>query len=377
MRSTRWFWFTLVMLAMLAVFACGNESDNYYNNYGNEYSNDYSSDYNNNTGSDEAVAEEEYEDYTMSPEDCYEDEEYDPVDEMCYPIYECEGDECEAIDEAFYTLVDDLLGEYLSGDEDVEEEGVTTSEAAIITYEVQGNKIINPEPGAVTADLRAYQDDAAAHERVWVLFANLIPANQRNYISKFALYTDGPDEVLAYVEPDPDDPSRWVLSIDIVDAQNADELIYTLVHEYAHILTLNETQVAFDNEIFTEPDDETLYEEAEASCPNYFPGEGCSLNDSYINVFFDTFWTDIYDEWLESDSESDEFYLNHEDEFVTDYAATNPAEDIAESFMSFVLEPKPAGDTIAEEKVLFFYEYPELVELRAEIIGRAYARLRR
>lgn len=161
MRSTRWFWFTLVMLAMLAVFACGNESDNYYNNYGNEYSNDYSSDYNNNTGSDEAVAEEEYEDYTMSPEDCYEDEEYDPVDEMCYPIYECEGDECEAIDEAFYTLVDDLLGEYLSGDEDVEEEGVTTSEAAIITYEVQGNKIINPEPGAVTVDLRAYQDDAA------------------------------------------------------------------------------------------------------------------------------------------------------------------------------------------------------------------------
>ncbi|MBK9051223.1 MAG: hypothetical protein IPL78_09985 [Chloroflexi bacterium] len=48
---------------------------------------------------------------------------------------------------------------------------------------------------------------------------------------------------------------------------------------------------------------------------------------------------------------------------MTDYAATNPAEDIAETFMAFVLEPKPNGDTIAEEKVLFFYQYPELVAI--------------
>ena len=62
---------------------------------------------------------------------------------------------------------------------------------------------------------------------------------------------------------------------------------------------------------------------------------------------------------------------------MTDYAATNPGEDIAESFTSFVMEPKPDGDTIAEEKVLFFYEYPELVQLRAEIVGRVYSRFRR
>jgi hypothetical protein len=32
--------------------------------------------------------------------------------------------------------------------------------------------------------------------------------------------------------------------------------------------------------------------------------------------------------------------------------------------------PKPQGDTIAEEKVVFFYESPKLVELRQEILGR-------
>lgn len=372
MRGTKWFWFTVMLFGLMAVFACGNESydDEYYDN--GSYSDE-------NYADDDVTADEvsNEDDYYMLPEDCYDDEEYDPVDQMCYPVYECEGDECEAIDEEFYTLVEELLGGYLSGEEEFAETGVSSSEDAIITYQVQGNKILNPEPGAITSDLQAYQDDAAAHERIWVLFANLIPANQRAYISRFAIYTDGPDEVMAFVEPDPDDPSRWVLSVDIIDAQNPDELTYTLIHEFAHVLTLNETQVAFDNEIFNQPDDEDLFAEAESSCPTYFPGEGCSLGDSYINAFFDAFWSDIYEEWLESDPESDEFYLAYEDQFVTDYAATNPGEDIAESFTSFVMEPKPDGDTIAEEKVLFFYEYPELVQLRAEIVGRVYSRFRR
>ncbi len=376
MRGTKWFWFTALVLTLLAVFACGNES--YDEGYDDEsYANDS---YDDESYADDDVTADQVsdeDDYYMLPEDCYDDEEYDPVDQMCYPVYECDGDECEGIADEFYTLAEELLGDYLSGEEEFTETGVSSGEDAIITYQVQGNKILNPEPGAITSDLQAYQDDAAAHERIWVLFANLIPANQRAYISRFVVYTDGPDEVLAFVEPDPDDPSRWILSVDIVDAQNPDELTYTLIHEFAHVLTLNETQVAFDNEIFNQPDDEDLFAEAESSCPTYFPGEGCSLGDSYINAFFDAFWSDIYEDWLESDPESDEFYLAYEDQFVTDYAATNPGEDIAESFTSFVMEPKPDGDTIAEEKVLFFYEYPELVQLRAEIVGRVYSRFRR
>jgi hypothetical protein len=43
-------------------------------------------------------------------------------------------------------------------------------------------------------------------------------------------------------------------------------------------------------------------------------------------------------------------------------------EDIAESWAFFVLSPKPALDSIANEKILFFYEYPELVELRTKIL---------
>ena len=42
----------------------------------------------------------------------------------------------------------------------------------------------------------------------------------------------------------------------------------------------------------------------------------------------------------------------------------------AESFATFVLKPKPTGDTLADEKVAFFYDYSELVKLRAEMSGR-------
>ena len=85
-----------------------------------------------------------------------------------------------------------------------------------------------------------------------------------------------------------------------------------------------------------------------------------------------------YDEWNQINLEEDEdlyyeklddFYSKYEDQFLTDYSATNPAEDIAESFGFFVFADKPDGDRIAEQKILFFYQYPELVELRTKILN--------
>ena len=38
--------------------------------------------------------------------------------------------------------------------------------------------------------------------------------------------------------------------------------------------------------------------------------------------------------------------------------------------MFFILDPKTTGDTIAEQKILFFYDWPELARLRDELISR-------
>ena len=40
-----------------------------------------------------------------------------------------------------------------------------------------------------------------------------------------------------------------------------------------------------------------------------------------------------------------------------------------------MISEKPAGNTIAEEKILFFYQFPELVQLREEIVARTYSRM--
>ncbi len=317
--------------------------------------------------------------YSERPEDCYEDEYYDFEDKLCYIDEEYYDDDLLNL---FFDLVDDVLVS-LEGDfEDFD----STAENAIITYEIDGNLIINPEEASVTDDLLAYQEVADTHQKIWVYYANLIPPAHRANLTSFVIFTDGPEEVMAAVEQDFDDPKKWVLAVDIVDAENPQELTYTLIHEFGHLLTLNAQQVDPDEDLFEDPENDALYEDAVSACPQYFPGEGCSLKNSYINLFFQRFWVEIYDEWeeinyIEDDDEYyemlDEFYYSHQDQFVTDYAATNPGEDIAESWTHFVLQPKPQGDTVSERKVLFFYEFPELVELREKIVARTFSRLRR
>jgi hypothetical protein len=42
-------------------------------------------------------------------------------------------------------------------------------------------------------------------------------------------------------------------------------------------------------------------------------------------------------------------------------------EDFAESFTWFILYDKPEGELVSHQKILFFYDYPELVAMRDEI----------
>jgi hypothetical protein len=63
------------------------------------------------------------------------------------------------------------------------------------------------------------------------------------------------------------------------------------------------------------------------------------------------------------------FYEKYKSRFVREYASTNPVEDIAESWTAFILRPTPQNDTVADQKINFFYKFPELVELRYQIIN--------
>lgn len=251
------------------------------------------------------------------------------------------------------------------------------SEYDLVTYTLQGDELTNPIKQPVSSGLKPYQQDEASQREVWNFFSRIIPAEDRTFLAQYIIFSDGEANILASVSQSDIDPNLWALRVDIVDAADPKELTYTLVHEYAHLLTLNPSQVPPSLPIFNHPENGRVYEQEAAKCDTYFPGEGCSLPDSYINQFTNEFWSGIYDEWSKIDAITDEqeyydaldaFYQAHQDEFVSDYAPTNPAEDIAESFAYFALSAQPSGSAIADEKLRFFYRYPELVRLRLAIV---------
>ena len=249
----------------------------------------------------------------------------------------------------------------------------------LVTYSVSGDQISDPYFEDVSPDLDRFQQDENVHHEIWDYFVTLIPSSERKSLAEYSIVTDGEGNILAAVAQTFYDPALWGLEVDIRDSHDKLNLTYTLIHEYAHLLTLGPDQVKPSIAVFNNPEDDDIYYNEVNACPEYFPGEGCSRTDSYINTFFNQYWADIHEEWqdinLIEDDEPyyealDDFYYAYEDRFVSDYAVTNPEEDIAESFTFFILLSRPNSDTITEQKILFFYQYPELVRLRDEIRNR-------
>ena len=270
-------------------------------------------------------------------------------------------------------LDDDAFGEDASGDDEFGEELPEETEVAI--YPVEDGRLGEPALPPVDGEHRAAQDDRDTHEDVWELLAALTPEPWESLISSFVILTDGPDGMLAAVEPDWEDPSRWTVAVDVADADDTDELRHTLIHELAHIVTLNEDQI--DHDAAPAVTEDESYETAGERCRSGVAvPEGCARVGSWFAEFHDRFWADIDDELAEVEAiEDDEdyyealdrFYERYQDRFVSDYAATNPGEDIAESFTAWVLDTDVEDGSMAAEKLEFFEAYPELVELRDHI----------
>ena len=252
------------------------------------------------------------------------------------------------------------------------------AEYTLVTYSVYGDALSEASYASVPPQVAEYQEqDDTRYREIWQFVTDVIPLDQRTQVSEFVLYTDGVGGSLGAVEQG-NDPQSWLLELDSEDSAYFPELSTTLIHEFAHMLTLNDSQITTDDSVFYNPDDEQLYEDAVNSCSTYFLFEGCSNNDSYMTAFYDSFWPDIYYEWLDLNDEEDQdvldenldaFYQEYADQFVSSYAVTSPEEDIAESFMYFIFTARPDGYTISSQKILFFYAYPELVSLRERILS--------
>ncbi|MDN4607212.1 hypothetical protein [Sporosarcina highlanderae] len=138
------------------------------------------------------------------------------------------------------------------------------------------------------------------------------------------------------------------------------DMVKTLIHEYGHMLTYNEADFVSSD---TCPADQLYLK----------PYEMCYSTDSYMNLYYQALLKEYEEQWLYDGNPTVEkriaFYENHKDSFVTTYATVNLFEDIAESFSYFILTPyNDRPQTIPEEKVNFFYQFPELIEYRAFVL---------
>jgi len=273
------------------------------------------------------------------------------------------------------------LGEYI--------EGPTDDGYEIAFYNVSQNTIILNKLPQLPFNLLHWQQDTEKHQEIWHIFMKLIPENQRN-VSVFYITTDGVDGIGGGVERDVDDMSKWHLFYDISDAYPIEviddkEIIYTTIHEFGHIVTSGPDQIDVDLELVNslnsnntneEKQNELFQMKSELCHPKTMVADGCAKTNSYINLFYQKFWVDIISDWneiqyIEDDEEfyeqSDLFYEEFQDRFVSIYSSTNIDEDIAESWTAFVLNDKPTGKTIFEQKILFFYDFSELVDIREDI----------
>lgn len=189
---------------------------------------------------------------------------------------------------------------------------------------------------------------------VWALYVDLVGAEVAGAsILQFKVGDAPESDTLAYVYQDRD-PQYWSLVVNLAIVDEPDLLAATLVHEHAHVFSYAESQ----------------FDPRPTSCDTFETVEGCVLPDAYLWAFYEQFWAGYPDHPDLENVDGDiayEFYLQYEEDFVSDYAATNIGEDFAESFMTYVLEDDWSSSTPTGAKLSFFDRYPELVELREQM----------
>ncbi len=277
-----------------------------------------------------------------SPDECVEFEKYDTRRGVCF--FQCDTQEqCDEMEAKLDLVLDELEDEYGEFAQNFKEFKGDVGESikkAEIVYEVQKGEKFVVVKGA----------ENQKHIKIRKWLADISPDKFSDaYLARLIILTDTEDDSAAYVAPS-DVAGKWDMFVNVksMDEDGEKEMVFTLIHEYAHILTLNSSQV--------------VEETSETACQNYFVQEGCTNKNAYLNLFYFKFWDGKGFE-LEPEDSLDN-YDKAPKSFVTQYAATNPGEDIAESFASFIFKKEKSVGTIADQKVTFFYAYVEFLEAR-------------
>jgi|AntRauTorckE6833_2_1112554.scaffolds.fasta_scaffold06473_3 hypothetical protein len=190
----------------------------------------------------------------------------------------------------------------------------------------------------------------------------ILPDQYDDHIDELVIFTKGREEVGAYVETQTPYTADWRYAVrqsEITEDPESSASTELMVHEFAHIFSLDQ--------IFR---DRTVAH----SCHSYFADTLCYGKDSYLGQFVDTFWSnrmldDLQSVQVGSRFDQGDFYDRYESQFVSEYAATDPAEDFAESFTWYVYGEMAPQGSVADQKIEFFYQFRYVQGLADEILA--------
>lgn len=245
---------------------------------------------------------------------------------------------------------------------------VTAPEGEYFSYDVRSNNF------TITQKQQGITENVVRHNAVWNAIKRGSTSGALNKIRLLRIYyttsstsSKGDPILMETIFLDqPDETYTLAVYIDQFLSSNGilnEKLLQdTAIHETMHILAFSSSQI-----------DSKLYDITNTgTCKTFVMSwrkdrsYACFNENSYLNSFAKLHYNNnIGDNPLKL-----MLLLQPKgttDAFVSSYAKENISEDLAESWKQFVLSSRPVGSTTAEKKVLFFYQFSELVSLRDSI----------
>lgn len=220
---------------------------------------------------------------------------------------------------------------------------------------------VDPELG----DIEVYlvNDDGSLHppphglrQEIWDLALNIVTSEEAPHLIKTYQVGDDPESLrTAWVIEHGERDGEWILGVNLATSTDPMQLTATLIHEYAHLLSLRGGQVV-------PPGDD---------CTTVLLPEGCAVPGSYLDAFSSAFWADYGTDAPAADNADTEvahrFYQTHPGAFVSEYAAMNLPEDFAESFTAYLHADSAIPPQAFNGKIAFFDRFKQTVSIRDRI----------
>jgi len=180
---------------------------------------------------------------------------------------------------------------------------------------------------------------SSCHDRLWDAVRHVAPARNLAMVRRFVVFEPPPDArrdqgvIVGFVRPRDGGNRTWTLGL-TMRGLDSEQVAEALVHEVGHLLSLEPAQVDTRQR---------------GTCRTFATKTGCSRPGSLLDDFVERSWRGILDDWSKANDRRGAartralraLYRAHPDTFVSEYAATHPDEDFAETFAAWCLSPSP------------------------------------